>query len=151
MPPPPPPVGSLASSRKRPVPPAPSAGPPASSGGSAGGLRSAGYSGDEAKEGGKPAEAHHVKGEKEYAGEHREHEDEALKGGEPALHHGEHHTGEHGGAAFAGDAHPGFQAVEKKIAARGDVRNPGAVLAAATRRASPAAKKANPRLNRVKG
>ena len=47
--------------------------------------------------------------------------------------------------------HPGFAAVEKKIAARGNVRNPGAVLAAAARKASPAAKRANPRLKRVKG
>jgi hypothetical protein len=46
-------------------------------------------------------------------------------------------------------AHPGFKAVEKKIA--GKVNNPGAVLATAARNASPAAKKANPRLNRVKG
>ncbi len=48
-------------------------------------------------------------------------------------------------------AHPGFAAVEKKIAARGGVTNPGAVLAAAARKASPTAKKANPRLKRVKG
>lgn len=47
--------------------------------------------------------------------------------------------------------HPGFKAVERKIAARGDLRDPGAVLAAATRKASPAAKRANPRLKRVKG
>lgn len=47
--------------------------------------------------------------------------------------------------------HPGFKAVEKKIAARGGVRNPEAVLAAASRGASAAAKKANPRLKRVKG
>ena len=47
--------------------------------------------------------------------------------------------------------HPGFAAVEAKIAARGGVRNPGAVLAAAARKASPAAVKANPRLKRVRG
>lgn len=48
-------------------------------------------------------------------------------------------------------AHPGFKAVEAQIAKERGIRNPGAVLAAATRRASPAARKANPRLNRVKG
>ena len=46
-------------------------------------------------------------------------------------------------------AHPGFKAEERKL--EGKVRNPGAVLAEAARHASPAAKKANPRLNRVKG
>lgn len=50
-----------------------------------------------------------------------------------------------------GKAHPGFKAVEKKIAAEPGIRNAGAVLAASSRKASPAAKKANPRLNRVKG
>lgn len=48
-------------------------------------------------------------------------------------------------------AHPGFKAVAAKIGHESGIRNPGAVLAASTRRASPAAKKANPRLNRVKG
>jgi hypothetical protein len=49
-------------------------------------------------------------------------------------------------------AHPGFKAVQAKIAARSEVSRQaaGAILAAATRRASPAAKKANPRLKRVK-
>ena len=47
--------------------------------------------------------------------------------------------------------HPGFKAVEKKVAKESGIRNPGAVVAAAARNASPAAKKANPRLNRVKG
>lgn len=47
--------------------------------------------------------------------------------------------------------HPGFKAVEAKISKESGVRNPGAVLAAASRKASPAAHKANPRLNRVKG
>ena len=47
--------------------------------------------------------------------------------------------------------HPGFKAVAAKIGQEPGIRNPNAVLAAATRRASPAAKKANPRLNRVKG
>lgn len=46
-------------------------------------------------------------------------------------------------------AHPGFKAVAAKIGKEKGIRNPGAVLAAASRRASPAAKKANPRLNRV--
>lgn len=47
--------------------------------------------------------------------------------------------------------HPGFKAVEKKIGQEPGIRNPGAVLAASSRKASPAAKKANPRLNKVKG
>lgn len=46
--------------------------------------------------------------------------------------------------------HPGFKAVEAKIAKEPGVRNPGAVLAAASRGASAKAKKANPRLKRVK-
>jgi len=46
--------------------------------------------------------------------------------------------------------HPGFKAVAAKIGKQSGIKNPGAVLAAATRKASPAAKKANPRLNRVK-
>jgi len=50
------------------------------------------------------------------------------------------------------DRHPGFQAVQAKIAAKEGVSKDraGAILAASSRRASPAAKKANPRLNRVK-
>lgn len=48
-------------------------------------------------------------------------------------------------------AHPGFKAVAAKIGKEPGVRNPGAVLAAAARKASPAAKKKNPRLNRVGG
>lgn len=48
--------------------------------------------------------------------------------------------------------HPGFQAVARQIAARDpQIRNPGAVLAAAARKASPAAVRANPRLARVSG
>jgi hypothetical protein len=43
-------------------------------------------------------------------------------------------------------AHPGFKAVEAKIGKEKGIRNPGAVLAAATRKASPEAKKENPRL-----
>ena len=49
-------------------------------------------------------------------------------------------------------AHPGFKKVAASIAARNPkIRNPGAVLAAAARNASPAAHHANPRLNKVKG
>jgi len=49
-------------------------------------------------------------------------------------------------------AHPGFKAVQAKIAARegGSSERAGAILAASTRRAGAAARKANPRLNRVK-
>lgn len=47
-------------------------------------------------------------------------------------------------------AHPGFAAVAAKIGREPGIRNPGAVLAAATRNASPAAKKRNPRLKKVK-
>ena len=52
---------------------------------------------------------------------------------------------------FHSPSHPGFKAVAESIGRKPGIRNPGAVLAAATRRASPAAKRANPRLNRVKG
>jgi hypothetical protein len=50
-------------------------------------------------------------------------------------------------------AHPGFKAVQAKIAKKTGVgkERAGAILAASTRRASPAAKRANPRLKRVKG
>lgn len=49
--------------------------------------------------------------------------------------------------------HPGFGAVQKQIAAKEGIseKRAGAILASQTRKASPAAKKANPRLNRVKG
>lgn len=49
--------------------------------------------------------------------------------------------------------HPGFKAVQSKIASQygGNMKKAGAILASRTRKASPAAKKANPRLNRVKG
>ena len=49
--------------------------------------------------------------------------------------------------------HPGFAAVQAKISAKQDVskKAAGAILAAQSRRASPAAKRQNPRLNRVKG
>lgn len=49
-------------------------------------------------------------------------------------------------------AHPGFKAVASKISAKEGVSQKAAarILAARTRSASPTAKKANPRLNRVK-
>lgn len=49
--------------------------------------------------------------------------------------------------------HPGFKAVEKKIARKDHVskKAAGAILAASSRRASAKAKRANPRLRRVKG
>jgi len=50
-------------------------------------------------------------------------------------------------------AHPGFAATQKKIMKKEGVSKAaaGAILASASRGASKAAKKANPRLNRVKG
>jgi hypothetical protein len=50
-------------------------------------------------------------------------------------------------------SHPGFKSVQGSIAKKEGVskKSAGAILAAATRKASPAAKKANPRLARVKG
>jgi hypothetical protein len=50
-------------------------------------------------------------------------------------------------------AHPGFQSVKKRIAAQEGIpeANAAAILAASTRKASPAAKKRNPKLARVKG
>lgn len=49
--------------------------------------------------------------------------------------------------------HPGFKAVQSKIAAKEGVsmKRAGAILASSSRGASPAAKRANPRLRRVKG
>lgn len=55
-------------------------------------------------------------------------------------------------AAIAGMKHPGFSAVAGNIAKREGI-SPGrgaAILAAATRRASPEAKRKNPALKRVK-
>jgi hypothetical protein len=48
--------------------------------------------------------------------------------------------------------HPGFGMVQKQIAKKGGMgmKAAGAILAASTRRASPAAKKANPALKNVK-
>ena len=50
-------------------------------------------------------------------------------------------------------AHPGFAAVQAKIAAKEGVSSKaaGAMLASSSRKASPAAKKANPRLKKVGG
>jgi len=47
--------------------------------------------------------------------------------------------------------HPGFKAAQASIAAREGVpmKNAGAVYASSSRKASPAAKAANPRLNKV--
>jgi hypothetical protein len=47
---------------------------------------------------------------------------------------------------------PGFKAVQNKIAAKQGVskKDAGAILAESTRKASPAAKKANPNLKKVK-
>jgi len=47
--------------------------------------------------------------------------------------------------------HPGFAAVESKIARQKGVKDAGAILASATRNASAAAKRKNPNLKRVKG
>ena len=49
--------------------------------------------------------------------------------------------------------HPGFKAVQKKIANQQGVsmESAGAILASSSRKASPAAKKKNPRLKKVKG
>lgn len=49
--------------------------------------------------------------------------------------------------------HPGFKAVQKKIAGKygGNMKKAGAILAAATRKASAKAKRKNPRLKKVKG
>jgi hypothetical protein len=49
-------------------------------------------------------------------------------------------------------AHPGFAKVQSKIQSEGySKKSAGAILANATRNASAGAKKANPRLNKVKG
>jgi len=48
--------------------------------------------------------------------------------------------------------HPGFKAVQSKIEGEGySAKSAGAILASRTRKASPAAKRKNPRLKRVKG
>jgi len=48
-------------------------------------------------------------------------------------------------------AHPGFKAVQRKIAKRYGKAAAGRILASASRKASAGAKKRNPRLKRVKG
>ena len=52
-----------------------------------------------------------------------------------------------------GETHPGFKAVASKIAAKQGVSKEAAsaILAASTRKASPAAKRKNPNLKKVKG
>jgi hypothetical protein len=49
-------------------------------------------------------------------------------------------------------AHPGFKAVQAKIAKKQDIpmERAGAILASASRKASPAAKRKNPALKKVK-
>lgn len=46
--------------------------------------------------------------------------------------------------------HPGFKAVQKKIAKKYGMKKAGAILASATRKASAKAKRKNPRLRKVK-
>jgi hypothetical protein len=46
--------------------------------------------------------------------------------------------------------HPGFKAVQAKIGKKYGMKAAGAILASATRHASAAAKKKNPKLKRVK-
>lgn len=55
--------------------------------------------------------------------------------------------------AASKNAHPGFEATARKIAKREGIslERARAELASATRRASPAAKRRNPALKRVKG
>ncbi len=50
-------------------------------------------------------------------------------------------------------AHPGFKSAQRGIAKKMGVskKRAGAILASRTRKASPAAKRRNPRLKRVKG
>lgn len=50
---------------------------------------------------------------------------------------------------MASKSHPGFKAVQRKIAKKYGMKRAGAILAAATRRASSKAKRRNPRLKRV--
>ena len=84
---------------------------------------------------------------------HRVHNHPMLKNtegsGPPNATHGPHIGMQH--FSDKSKAHPGFAAVEAKIARQPGIRNAGAVLAARTRTASKAAKKANPHLKRVKG
>jgi len=54
---------------------------------------------------------------------------------------------------MANSKHPGFKAVQNKIAKEQNVskKSAGAILASSSRGASAAAKRKNPRLKRVKG
>lgn len=54
---------------------------------------------------------------------------------------------------MAKKSHPGFKAVQNSIAKKEGVskKDAGAILASASRHASPGAKKANPKLKKVKG
>lgn len=49
--------------------------------------------------------------------------------------------------------HPGFKAAQRQIARKEGIsmKQAGAILASATRKASPAAKRANKNLNKVRG
>lgn len=47
--------------------------------------------------------------------------------------------------------HPGFKAVQKKVAKKYGMKAAGAIVASASRKASAKAKRANPRLKKVKG
>jgi hypothetical protein len=47
--------------------------------------------------------------------------------------------------------HPGFKAVQKKVAKKYGMKAAGRIVASAARNASKKAKRANPRLKRVKG
>jgi predicted glycoside hydrolase/deacetylase ChbG (UPF0249 family) len=68
-----------------------------------------------------------------------------------------HHPGfnalAHKGEGHHSGAHPGFKSVAARIAKKQGIpiKEANAELAASTRRAGPAARAANPRLNRVKG
>lgn len=48
-------------------------------------------------------------------------------------------------------AHPGFKAVQKKLAGKYGMKAAGAILASSTRKASAKAKRKNPRLKKVRG
>ena len=47
--------------------------------------------------------------------------------------------------------HPGFKAIQKKIAKKYGMKRAGAILASSSRHASKKAKRKNPRLKRVRG
>lgn len=55
------------------------------------------------------------------------------------------------GAGSTLGKHPGFKAVQGKIAKKYGMKRAGAILAANTRKASKSAKRKNPKLKRVKG